>query len=70
MDKELELITATIKAWIACGVHPSTLAIALNNAFMHGQILLDAGFINVEDNVLVKLYKGIDTFRAATDKIS
>lgn len=67
---ELRAVETAIYGWLCSGIHPSVIATALNNAFIHGHSIVKGGYeLDDDDQILREIYDGIEKITAACKKI-
>ena len=59
MKGEVDLVDAMVKTLIAQGIHPAKIMTGVHNAFVHGEVLHNAGYAITQEN-LTKLFEGFD----------
>ena len=67
-EAQVRVMEAAIRGWVAAGIHPWLLGIALNNAFAHEDVLAEGDFV-FDDNSLGEMFDGINRFRSASSKM-
>ena len=67
-DGQLLAVESAIRGWVESGIHPTVIAIGLNNAFAFGESIIKGGF-SVGDDELKEIFEGIDKFQTACEKV-